>query len=237
LNEARERVDLQQPQAFVSLSLHAVQGRAGDTSTISVNQLKIPDKARKELDKARSLMEANKLDEASKRVNQALAIAPDFAEALTLRAVLSMTNNRLEEARVDLEKAVQIDPNYAMAYVVLGSDYNALERFDDAQRVLDRAIAMAPNTWQAYFELSKAALGRGDFRAALRQVNKAQDRNKRDFAPLHLVKAKALLGLRNFREAVSELESYLAKAPEGGASAEARQTLDRARAFAAGSNP
>jgi Flp pilus assembly protein TadD len=235
-NEARERVEVREPQVQVTLVVPGASSIGDGSPTVSVQQLKVPEKAQKAVEKAHRLLESRKPEDAAKAakyIAESLAACPDFAQALTLRGLMALDNNRPQDAVADLEKAVKSDSTYPNAYLVLGASYNLVSRYDDAVRVLDRALALAPNSWQAYFELSKASLGTGQFAAALRFINKAQERMPKEFPHLHLVKAHALLGLKNFSEAVSELEKYLTSEPQGPNSAAARQTLDKARAFAA----
>ena len=53
--------------------------------------------------------------------------------------------------------------------------------------------------------------------------------------PIHLIKAHALLGLKNYDLAVAELEQFLGNRPDGVDSAKARETLNQVRAFMAAS--
>ena len=56
----------------------------------------------------------------------------------------------------------------------------------------------------------------------------------KNYPLIHLVKAHALLGLKNYAEAMAELQWYIERAPQGDRnSAQARQMLDKVRAFAA----
>jgi len=234
LNEAREQIDVEGVSAPLTVRLAGdVSSNALEHSTVSVAQLKIPGKARHRLEKAQHLADKNKLDQARTEVDKALKIAPQYAAALTLRGILAMQQGNAAEALTDLQAAVRNDPNYAMGQIVLGSAYNMLGRFDDAIRQLSRAETIAPAAWQLHFELGKALLGKGDFEQSLRQAAKAAELNDWDYAPVHLVIAHAYLGLKNYEQAVAQLEQYLARAPHGAGSASARQTLDQVKAFVA----
>jgi hypothetical protein len=50
---------------------------------------------------------------------------------------------------------------------------------------------------------------------------------------MHLVKAHALLGLKNYTEAQNELEAFLTRDPNGVDSAQVRHTLDEVKSFTA----
>src|SRR5262249_5346 len=128
---------------------------------------------------------------------------------------------------------IECDRNYAFAYFALGATFNMMNRYDDAIRVLDRGLALSPQSWQAYFEYGKAEVGKGEYEAALRKLNRAEDMAPHDYAPVHLVTAHALLALKNYSQAMSELEAYLEKDPKGSNAPAVRDSLDKIRAFAA----
>lgn len=233
LNQVTERVEVR-GMSSVALRLPAPEVSAGGgRHSVSVAQMKVPGKARKLFGKAQSAMEKQKLDDAGRYVEEALKVHPDYAEALTLRGILKLDAGKTDDARIDFERAVECDSGYAMSYIALGASYNMLKRYDDALRVIERGAALSPRTWQAYFELAKAFMGKGNYEAALRQAAKAGTLAPEDYAPIHLVKAHAALGLKDYATAMAELQAYLDRAPAAPNSAHARQTLEKVRAFAA----
>ena len=234
VQEARERIDVDHPDINVQLRLPG--DAAAETSSgamVSVSQLKAPDKAKQLLAKAQEAFDKEKFDQCREKLAKALQIFPNYAQALTLRGLLALQDNKVDQASGDLEQAIKNDYSYGQAYIVLGATYNLMQRFDDALRVLERGTALLPASWQAYLELSKALLGKGQFEAALRQVNKASALAPPSYGALHLVKAHALLGVKNYDQAVIELEQYLGSKPDSIESAKARETLNQVRAFMA----
>jgi tetratricopeptide (TPR) repeat protein len=237
LVQTSERVQVSSMDANVNLQLAAPEAAdtgAGDRSTVSVAQMKVPEKARDAFKKAEKALAKHDIDEANKQCARALELFPKFPQALTLRGVLKLDGGQAEQALADLERAVEIDSGYAMGEIVLGATYNNLSRFNDAIRVLDRGVALAPASWQGYFELGRAYLGKSDFKAALRQLDKAAGLAPHDYAPLHLVRANLHLAQKNYPEAMNELEAYLQVDPQGAESAHARKVLDQVRSFTAG---
>jgi tetratricopeptide (TPR) repeat protein len=234
LDEARERIDL---RSSAEVNLHFARPdadtAAGTQQSVSVAAMKVPSKARDAFHKAQSAVTHEKFDEAEKHIAEALAIYPQYSEALALRGVLKLEANNGPGAIDDLDHAVKADPGNAMAYLALGAAFNTMSRYDDAIRTIERGVALTPNSWQAYFEMGKAYVGKGDFEKALAELNKSQELNKKDYAPLHLVRAHALLGMKNYPEAMAELQWYLDKDPGGSEAAEVRHTLDKVRAYAA----
>jgi tetratricopeptide (TPR) repeat protein len=233
LEETRETVILEATDMVVSLRLPgSAPPEAGGRYSVSVAQMRVPDKARKAYKKAQEAMEKDKIAEASQHVAKALEIHPKYAEALTLQGILKLENNSPEEALADLQRALEYDGNYPTAYLALGATYNALERYDEALRVLDRGVGLSPRAWQGYFEMGKAFLGKRNYEASIRQLIKAQDLDPK-YPLIHLVKAHALLGMKNYPDAMTELELYLQQNPQGRDSANARETLERVRGFSA----
>lgn len=237
LNEARDRVHLITGDATVTLRINApVSGGPSGGATVSVSQFKVPEKARKEYDRAYKAFSEGKFDEAKEKIGKALGIYENFAEALTLRGILAVNDGNHEGGEADLQKAIQCDSRYAMAYFAMGAAMNQSGNYQQAITSLERGVVLAPEAWQGRFEMAKALLGKGDFAAALTNAVKAQELVKGQYPPIYLVKAHALLGLKQFDTAIVELENFLSREPQGVNSANARQTLDRAKAFVA-NNP
>ncbi len=230
VNEARERVISDGINNSVQLRMNVRQAAEDGSTSVSVAQFKVPDKARKEFQKGQEALNKNKLDEARKHAEKALSVYPKYADALTLRGILEMNDNEIQAAMSDFDTAMKSDPNCAMAYMAMGAALNTTGKYQDAERSLLRAASLQPGAWQAYFELGKASLGEGNYMQALKYVTRASEISQ-EYPPIHLVKAHALLGLKRYQEAVTELEVYLTRDSSGPASDAARKTLTAARAF------
>src|SRR5262249_28413151 len=85
-------------------------------STVSVAQYRVPERAREELRKAREASVKGKVPEAQTHVAKALEIYPQYADALTMRAILKLAARNAEGAVQDLAQAIRYDGSYAMAY-------------------------------------------------------------------------------------------------------------------------
>lgn len=233
LQQNSERVEVSGWNNFVSIHIQngdkpedGVNGNA-----ISVAQYKVPGKARDEYRKARDAMEKEKLEDAGKHLARALEICPKYADALTLRAVLELNQHNSDAAMSDLDSAVKADANYAMAYMVMGSALNMQSKFDEALRALRQGESLAPNYWQAQFEMGKSYIGKNDYAAALGHLQRAQALAPQEYALIYLLQAHALLALKQYSEAMSALQVYLQKEPQGPNSAEAQKMLEKAQAF------
>jgi len=234
LKQTQERVMIGMGARLTVRMPIAKEPQGGDQATISVSQLKVPDDARDNFEKAQKAFRKGELEKAQKYNEKALRIFPEYGQALTLEGILSMDQGKKDEARELLEKAVNADSSYGLGFIALGSVYNLFHRFDDALRVLDRGLSLAPNMWQGFFESAKALLGKGDFKGALQETDRARQLVPDKFAPIHLVRADAFIGLNNFPAAITELKEYLGQDPEGEKAAVVRRALDQLSSEKAG---
>ena len=234
LEQIQEQIEVQRMPSMVSLRLpvSSTPGDGNQGSAISVAQFKVPPKARDEFKKAQEALTKGKNDEAQKHLARALEIYPKYADAITLGAILKLDGKNDQAAIADLQQAINYDQNCAMAYLVMGSALNTQSKYDDAIHSLERGEALSPNSWQAYFEMAKALVGKAQYQKALQQLDKAQALVSKDYPPIHLVRAHAMLALNNYSDAMTELQQYLEKEPKGPNSAQAQKLLDQARAFA-----
>jgi tetratricopeptide (TPR) repeat protein len=228
--QAEEVVEVSSWNSLISLRLPSRKTADDDDGrkTVSVANYRVPEKAREELRKAREASTKSRMDEAQSHVAKALEIHPDYADALTFRAILKLTTKDTDGAVADLQKAIQCDGNYAMAYMVLGSAFNIESKYDEAIRALERGESLEPDAWQAYFELGKAYAGKTDYKASLGQLNRALTLAPSSYLLIRLVRAHVLMQLGQYRDAVIDLQTYLEKNPNGQDSDLAKKMLERA---------
>ena len=234
LREAHSSVDVITGVNLVTLIMPSASGSNGDgRTTVAAGQLAVPGKARRELEKAEDNLHRSKWTEAASHIEKALALWPRYAEAFLLRAVLELQQGSLTQAQADAEKSIGYDPSNAEAYVVLGSSFNHLQRWDDARNSLDRGIAIAPTYWPGHYEMSKALLGKRDFGGALRHAEQASTSATQNYAPLHVVKGYAYLGLGNQAAAAEELKTSVKLDPNSPTTASIKKTLEKLQACTA----
>jgi tetratricopeptide (TPR) repeat protein len=233
-NETTESIDTFGSRTQITVAI-AMQGppSTGGQPTISVNQLAAPARARKALQKALEALHMNRLADANMYLDKALIAYPRYAVALTLRGIITMDRDP-QQACGDFQKAIEYDPNHGPAYAALGSVYNHLGRYDDAALTLDHALVLAPTFWPSYYELSVASLGKADFTAALRLVEKASTLAPMKYPPMHMIKALAFIGLQNTPAATTELKTFLLEAPNDPLAPKARRKLESLAAASIG---
>lgn len=206
------------------VSSEIIAGTAS-SATVSVAELAVPAKARKELEKAKKAVLRKRLEEADHYISKALLAWPHYCQALTLKSWLALTRNSYEQARVDAEMAVQYDPNDYLAQVALGDSYMFLNRLDDAVRAIDRSIAIKPNAWQGYYAKGKLSIERGDWSGALRAAEKASTLTQ-EKAYLHLLRVFAFAGMKDWPAADNEMAIFQRMEPEASRSPQLRRALN-----------
>jgi tetratricopeptide (TPR) repeat protein len=195
--------------------------------TVSAASLRIPEKAKRKAEKARDELCKGHEDKSMEYVNSALAVAPNYAEALTTRGIINLVQDRPAEAVKDFEQAIHADPDEGLAYLVMGCALNKLLRFSEALPYLQQSSGIFPTSWLSAFELSRAFLANHEYEKALQQANRAESlaADRRGTIPLHVVRGYALMGLKRYDEASIEFEAFISSRPNAKVTEKVRQTL------------
>lgn len=164
---------------------------------------------------ARALHIQGAIQDATKRYDALLRIAPNHPELLHLRGIAALQVGENVLGVAHLKRAVDLRPTHAEARCNLGNGYRALQRPDDALAAYAAALALKPNLVEARTNRGEtyAALGRyqealADFEAAMLV--------KPEHVPAMLGRAGALLALRKLEATLSEVERVLALRPRSG---------------------
>jgi tetratricopeptide (TPR) repeat protein len=173
---------------------------------ISTARLEEPRKAKQSYEKAERAWLLGSRDEAKRKLRKALKIDPEFPEALMFYGLIEAGHQDWISAEDSLNAAIQSDPCYASAYVILAAVYNSQERFDEALDAAKRALSLGDRTWHARYEISRALIGKQEYESALAAIDAPP--SPRDGGCLPLVRAVALLGLRRYKDAATELILY-----------------------------
>jgi tetratricopeptide (TPR) repeat protein len=184
-------------------------GRGGVGSTVSVTSLRIPEKAWRHFEKARSLNERNRPAEADVESQKAIAIAPDFAAAHLLLASVQVQEHSFLAALANVAEARRIEPDPQWSGVLLASAYNGLRRYAEAEAALDALHGDEARSWQSSYERARAAIGLGDVSGALRWSETALAGAPANFADAMVVRANSLVIAGRWSDAASQLEAYV----------------------------
>ena len=155
--------------------------------------------------------------EAERLFEKALAIDPDFAQALTCLAYVYVekathegTADQLEKAAAIARRAIACDERDAWAHFVLGRALSDGLQYDEAIAEFERAIELNPSFAPAYFGLGYTLIWRKREREAIDLLAKAERLSPNDPELWHFydMRSTAHLSLGDLEEA----ELYTRKA-------------------------
>ena len=145
--------------------------------------------------------------------DKALAIKPDYAEALNNRGIALKELKRLDEALASFDKALAIKPDYAEALNNRGIALKELKRFDEALASYDKALAIKPDYAEALNNRGNALQELKRLDEALASYDKALA-IKPDYAEALYNRGNALRELKRLDEALASYDKALAIKPD-----------------------
>jgi Tfp pilus assembly protein PilF len=197
--------------------------------TVSTSQLAIPDAALRLYQQARKDLERHRPDAAAKRLEDAVAMAPQFAMAWNELGTIAYQTHKFDRAEECFRQALDQDSGAFEPLVNLGGVLVAVHKLDEAADYNLRAVLARPNDALAnsqlgltYFELGRMDLGQKYLERA-RQIDPAH------FSHPQLVLAEIHLRRGERHEAADVLEEFLKYHPDWPQAAKMRQTIAELR--------
>jgi tetratricopeptide (TPR) repeat protein len=197
------------------------------SKTISVQALKIPEKAMKLAGRAQEESDKQHFQKAVERLQEAVKICPEFVEAWNNMGVNYLRMGKQKEAESAFLKALENDAESVPALRNLGFLYLQAERHGDALPVLLKARE-ARGDKDLYLEtyLGHALYGVGRYQEA-EAVLKGAIGIKSDFPAALYPLALAQVRLREYEEARQTFARFLAMSDKGNEADVARSVLAR----------
>ena len=205
---ATEASELQWMMATRAAS--ATGGYAGDApgGIVSVDTLKVPESAIKEMQKFFKDFEAGKLDNAVKHLSKAITVYPGWA---TAHHNLGQTYARMgnyDQAVVEFESAAELDTKMVRPWLGLSKVYFLQKKYADGATATRRALEIDPVNGDAQYFLARNLISNGqETPEALQLIRKSKDQ----YAVSRLILANVYLKHGAVDEAVTELRGYAAQ--------------------------
>ena len=150
--------------------------------------------------------------EAVQKIDAALELNPNVAEAFNNRGIALQELKRLDEALASHDQAIALKPDYAEAFNNRGNALLALERFDEALVSFDKAIAIRPDYAEAVTNRGAAVQHLKRLDEALVSFDKAIALNP-GHASAFNNRGNVLVELRRLNEALASYDEALALWP------------------------
>ena len=228
-----EKVDQARASSTVVLTLKkakaAASGPMAEGYTVSVRDLNAPGKARKAFEKG--LERLQKKDPAGSIVHfkEATDAFPDYYEAFYQLGLANLELRRGDEAERALQKAIDLsgghnaDPQFAFGALLCDRG-----GYQDAERVIRRAMEIESGGWRGHLFLGQALYGQNRLADAEKNARIALSR-KSDLASAYILLANIDIRRRDYRKAISELDTFLRLKPDGPTSQQARDVRNAAQ--------
>jgi predicted O-linked N-acetylglucosamine transferase (SPINDLY family) len=163
-----------------------------------------------------ALAALRRLEEAVASYERAVALAPDYVEALFNRGNALAELGRLDVALASYDAAIARAPHHAAACAQRGNVLHRMQRFAEAVTSFDRAIALRPDYAEAWNNRGIALSRLGRFAEAVASCDRALALRPDD-AEMLRNRASVLVGLGRFDEAVASHDRALALRPDDAA--------------------
>jgi len=170
------------------------------------------------------MMSAGRLDAAADCYRRAIAIEPDYVQALNNLGVVLLKNGKFDEALPYIEKAIELNPLYADAHNNLGMIMKEKGRPAEAASCFERAIKLKPDYAEAHNNLGIALRMLDRIDEAIEQYEKTIDL-KPDYVEAYSNLGNALRDKGKFETSQRQFEKALALNPDH---AEAHSNLGNA---------
>ena len=190
-------------------------------ATVSVQELALSDKARREYDKGLKELRQGRYDSSITRFRNVIALHPQFAHAHYALGVGLYSRAQHEEAEKTLRKAIELNEGLTEAYVLLGRLLNDRRRSQEAEPVLLQALVHRRDRWEAFYEMARACVARRDWTAAEENLRQAHALDGAG-PPVHILFANVLVTTGSYAGALQEMQHYLQVDPHGPFASEVR---------------
>lgn len=182
---------------------------------VSATDLNVPQKARKELDKANEEMAQQNWKKSLEHLNQAIQLAPQWATAYNNLAVLYAKMNDTSREEDALKKAVSFDGHFAPALLNYGKLSLRQKNFPQAEDMLQRAATLDPSNAEILMLLADAAYMDRHFDVAINNADRAHLGGQEHPSFVHYIAARAYQQKGEQARALAEFQLFLQEEPKG----------------------
>ena len=191
-----------QPLVSVDRSSSSISG-----NTISQDELLIPPKAIKELQRSQRDYSSGNVQASARHLENALKLYPNYLQARNNLGAQYIELHEYERAISELQKATQMNPNIVQPFNNLGVAFFLLRRYPEAETAARRALSLDPqNSTSRYVLGCTLATENHDTPEAIEMLRATRGK----FPEAGLVLAKILLRHGAVDDAKRELQDYLA---------------------------
>jgi tetratricopeptide (TPR) repeat protein len=192
---------------------------------VAAVDLNIPERARKEFDKAAQFEAKGNWQRAIERLNKAIAIYPQYAQAYNnLGVAYGHLGDRVRNIEA-LQKAISLNDHFAAAYLNLARVAIVDRDFPQAEVLLNKATAIDSTDAQILGALANMELLDHHYEQALATCRRAHSTARGEHAVVHYVAARIFEQENRPLDAVAELRVFLSEEQSGPRADAARKEM------------
>jgi len=208
-------------------SAHSLRD-SSSSGLVTVSELSIPAKARKEFDRALESLRKQDIKQALEQLNKAVSIYPAFPGAYNNLGVVYARLGDAAGEREALQKAIELNDHFELAYLNWARMSLANSDFRDAEAALTKVFKLDAADPMATVLLAYSQFMQGHFEEAIATSGRAHTLEK-PHAFAHRIAARAFEKEQQWDRAVAELQMFLKEDRSGPLSASARRELEIVR--------
>jgi tetratricopeptide (TPR) repeat protein len=201
-----------------------------ESRAVAATQLSVPDRARREYEKAQERLGQHDVPGAIQYLKNALDLAPQFSAAWNNLGTIAYQSSEYENAEKHFREALRHDPDSYAPLVNLGGALLSLKRPEEALPINLQAVKERPDDALAHSQLGQSYLRVDQIEPAERHLKQAKALDVRHFSFPQLVLAEIYARKEDYAAFVSELEEFLRYHPDSKLAPGVRQSLEKARA-------
>jgi tetratricopeptide (TPR) repeat protein len=199
---------------------------------VSVHDLKVPGKARREFEKGMERLQKKDIVASLEHFKEATHAFPDYYEAYYQIGLANLELRHGDEAEHALQRAIDLSGGgYAEAEFALGALLCDRKAYVDAERVLRRGIDVEANSWKGYLFLGQALFGQNRLAEAEKSAHEVLLRRP-DLPSAYILMANIHIKQHQYILGIKDLDAFLSMKPDGPTSDQAREVRAAAQRVA-----
>jgi tetratricopeptide (TPR) repeat protein len=183
-------------------------------NSVSTRQLAIPDAALRDYEEAAKDLEKHEVDSAVKRLEHAVNLAPQFADAWNTLGTIAYQTQQFDRAEKCFRTALEQDPRAYEPLVNLGGVLLDTHKVEEALTYNQEAVLDRPNDALANSQLGLTYFTIGNYDLAVKYLEIARRIDPAHFSHPQLVLAEIHLRRGENREAADVLEDFVRHHPD-----------------------
>ncbi len=197
--------------------------------TVSAVELSVPDRARKELKKAKELLARRDVKGATGHLRKAVELAPQFTAAWNELGTLSYLDKQLPQAEKYFREALKQEPDSYPPLVNLAGTLYAMNRMEEALPLNQAAVKARPDDPLAQSQLGSTYYFLGQEERAEVHLQRAKGLDPDHFTCPQLLLAEIHIHRKQVPAAIAEMEDFLRRHPDSDWAPKVRRVIETLR--------